>query len=850
MIGLVQKAAGGDAAAFSELYEEYYDTIYYLCFKLLQNSEDANDIVQNTFITAFQSLDTLSVPSAFESWIKTIAANKCKNYLKKNKPILFSQYEDMTGAELIIEDAGAENAADIVERAEVHRIIGEIVDKLPDEQRISVILYYYNEKSIAEIAAFMECSEGTVKSRLNYARKKIRDEIEAIEKRDGIRLHSGAILPLLGPALSQNIPHIAVRPAFGGFSGVAVANRSISGLSSGTSERVQPAVKKSGLKKLFGKTAAKVAAGVLSASVAVTSGVMIATNLSRSDSHATDTAKKQAENTAGNLPGNINNWGQVAIHGEWIYYYMNPVTNGYTPKEVVDNLKSGMYRMKTDGSETQYLASENMYDINIVDDRIYYNNNSGAIYAGPLNGGVITVVIDDYARYMNVVGDRIYYSNRRDNYMIYAVNTDGSDRQKLNGSESLYINVVDDRIYYVNADDHNKIYAMNTDGSENQNLNNDESSYINVVGGRIYYVNDSDKGTIYSMKTDGSDNRKLGDHNAMYMNVAGGRIYYANWSDSGKLYSMKIDGSDDRMLSDDPAMDICVAGEWIFYTEDTYNIMDRLHRGYIVYLLKTDGSEKRTINDYTEPGPVSASTGSASGGTASKPSGSGSETPAKTSAKAKEAYQVIFNEYIEACEADSVYNYSSEESFLRQYPNVNTWVPNYHRGPFGNGFYSCYMDINGDGIDELIIGHGLVGSEFIADLYLFDGNKAVKAIDGDYSSLTLYTDGTVSYIDRYSGGVSLYKMNNDSTGMEAVFAYERSGRPGWYYNENETISEDELNALLNSRTKVTAFDWEVLVEPRVPEPNVICPNCGHSWFTTSYSFEGFTCSECGHNWLL
>ncbi len=79
-------------------------------------------------------------------------------------------------------------------------------------KRICVTLYYYDEKSVAEIAELFECSEGTVKSRLNYARKKIKEELEAIEKRDNIKLHSAAIIPLLGVILSGQMPAVPHPP--------------------------------------------------------------------------------------------------------------------------------------------------------------------------------------------------------------------------------------------------------------------------------------------------------------------------------------------------------------------------------------------------------------------------------------------------------------------------------------------------------------------------------------------------------------------------------------------------------------------------------------------------------------
>ena len=320
LVKLVQKAAEGDAQAFSVLYEEYYDKIYYLSFKLLQNSEEASDIAQETFITAFESIKTLKNAFAFEGWLKTIASNKCKNHFKKAKPLLFSQYENEDTVELIIEDTKVENAVEIIDNAEIRRIINDIIDHLPDEQRVCVMLYYFDEKPIAEIAEFMECSEGTVKSRLNYARKKIKEEIEAIEKKDDIKLHSAVIIPLLGAILSSGIPNSVGRKGF-----ISVLNGTaeiINGVTNvipskvgeiqsslpksdvPSAENTKSALqssKKSLAQKLFKTTASKVVAGVLSATILVSGGMYAG---SRLNSQPESPAVNTEQNTAENVPEN------------------------------------------------------------------------------------------------------------------------------------------------------------------------------------------------------------------------------------------------------------------------------------------------------------------------------------------------------------------------------------------------------------------------------------------------------------------------------------------------------------------------------------------------------------------
>ena len=318
LVKLVQKAAEGDAQAFSVLYEEYYDKVYYLCFKLLQNSEEASDIVQETFITAFESIKTLHNAFAFEGWLKTIASNKCKNHFKKSKPLLFSQYESDDTAEIILEDSKAENAADVIDNAEIRRIINDIIDRLPDEQRTCVMLYYFDERSVLEIAEFMECSEGTVKSRLNYARKKIKEEIEAIEKRDNIKLHSAIIIPLLGAILANSIQNKVAHKGFiSVLNGTAEIAKSVTDVIPANVGKIQvdsseievpspenakvggSSAKKTLFQKLLKTTASKVVAGVLSVTLLVSGGVYAGSRLnSQPESPAVNTGQNTSENVS------------------------------------------------------------------------------------------------------------------------------------------------------------------------------------------------------------------------------------------------------------------------------------------------------------------------------------------------------------------------------------------------------------------------------------------------------------------------------------------------------------------------------------------------------------------------
>lgn len=194
LINLVNLAAKKDNAALEKLYNRYYTDIIFVCRKYNLSDADADDIAQDTFIKAFTELNTLNDPAKFPSWLMRIASNKCLNLIKHNNVINFSSTDD-EDAPLEIPDK-QKSADDIIIDKEVREIIAKMIEGLPIEQRVTIFMYYYQDYSVKEIAEAYGCSENTVKSRLNYARKAMREDAEKLENQ-GVKLRTVAILPFL-----------------------------------------------------------------------------------------------------------------------------------------------------------------------------------------------------------------------------------------------------------------------------------------------------------------------------------------------------------------------------------------------------------------------------------------------------------------------------------------------------------------------------------------------------------------------------------------------------------------------------------------------------------------------------
>ena len=179
----VEKVKQGDQQAKEVLYTETCQHMFFLAKSIVKSDEEAMDIIHDSYICVFQKLDNIKNLSGFKSYLRTTVVNRCKNYLSKKKPLYLS---DMTedGEDFELEDIDGEIPDELLENKDVIECARRVVESLPEEQRMCVILRYYDEMSLQEIADTLEVSLGTVKSRLSRASKKMRDEIERLEKEE------------------------------------------------------------------------------------------------------------------------------------------------------------------------------------------------------------------------------------------------------------------------------------------------------------------------------------------------------------------------------------------------------------------------------------------------------------------------------------------------------------------------------------------------------------------------------------------------------------------------------------------------------------------------------------------
>ena len=201
---LVEKAKSGNSIAWNELYSATFPVAYGVAMQLVKNKDVADDIVQDSYITAFTKLDTLEDNEKFQHWFNRIVANNCKNYLVKKKPDLFSQHSTFTedGEEMefdVVDDRTEYQPDNAVISSEIKQLFYDMVAKLPEEQRTCALMFWVQELTIPEIAEILGVSQNTVKSRIHYAKKKLTAEADDMKKK-GISVFSitgFALIPFL-----------------------------------------------------------------------------------------------------------------------------------------------------------------------------------------------------------------------------------------------------------------------------------------------------------------------------------------------------------------------------------------------------------------------------------------------------------------------------------------------------------------------------------------------------------------------------------------------------------------------------------------------------------------------------
>lgn len=191
---LILQAKSGNTDALNTLLTEKAENIYAISYAILKNKEDAKDAMQQSLITVWQSISSLENTEVFDRWLYRIVYTRSLNILKAKKSNEIIMDDDISE---IIQAQNFESnlllPSEYAEQNDLRERLFKIIDSLSAVQRETIVLYYFNEKTVAEIAGIMSCSEGTVKSRLYLARCSIKNKIEEYENKNGEKFFGVAI---------------------------------------------------------------------------------------------------------------------------------------------------------------------------------------------------------------------------------------------------------------------------------------------------------------------------------------------------------------------------------------------------------------------------------------------------------------------------------------------------------------------------------------------------------------------------------------------------------------------------------------------------------------------------------
>lgn len=173
---LVLQAQKGDTAAFESLVRATQRSLFYTVLRVVQDQHTADDLVQEVFIKAFQSLPELKTPEFFKAWIHRIAMNRAidtRRSAKKAAEKVFLVDDFFETAATGSQEPGPDSR----EQAKLESAVQEAIRDLPDNQKSVLSLTMDKNMSQEEIAQIMECPVGTIKSRLHHARKTLKEKL-------------------------------------------------------------------------------------------------------------------------------------------------------------------------------------------------------------------------------------------------------------------------------------------------------------------------------------------------------------------------------------------------------------------------------------------------------------------------------------------------------------------------------------------------------------------------------------------------------------------------------------------------------------------------------------------------
>ena len=179
---LIEKIKRNDRTASRTFYENYKDMIYNLCYRMLNNKQDAEDVTEDVFVKAFRSVDKFRGDAKLSTWLYQIAVNTALNYARNKKIVAWLSLDFLVGKEEYLLDNSQARPDLELEKNESEALVQQAIQSLPPRQRTAVILQRYEGLSYKEIANVMKTSLSAVESLLHHAKDNLTEKLTALLK--------------------------------------------------------------------------------------------------------------------------------------------------------------------------------------------------------------------------------------------------------------------------------------------------------------------------------------------------------------------------------------------------------------------------------------------------------------------------------------------------------------------------------------------------------------------------------------------------------------------------------------------------------------------------------------------
>lgn len=179
----IKQVKKGDQNAFGEIVEIYKNKVYQICFRMLGNRHESEDVAQETFIRAYVNIDTFKTELKFSTWLFRIATNLCIDRIRKKKPDFYldAEVSGTEGLTLYSQIPSDVESPDVeVESLELQETIQKEILKLPEKYRSVIVLKYIEELSLNEISEILDLPLGTVKTRIHRGREALRQQLRHV----------------------------------------------------------------------------------------------------------------------------------------------------------------------------------------------------------------------------------------------------------------------------------------------------------------------------------------------------------------------------------------------------------------------------------------------------------------------------------------------------------------------------------------------------------------------------------------------------------------------------------------------------------------------------------------------